>query len=56
MIHALRENFPEIIDNEKETICEDALLALKEELALYLNCTDWVKIQNARMKTDLLIP
>lgn len=52
----MREDFPELLDLEKQQAVDEAAEALREELELYLTCNDVAKLQRARVKTDLLIP
>lgn len=52
----MRKDFPELVDVEKQQAVGEAYEALKDELALYLNCDDRTELQRARIKTDLLIP
>ncbi|XP_058795954.1 uncharacterized protein LOC131666902 [Phymastichus coffea] len=56
MVQLMREDFPELIDLEKQQMLDDAAEVLCEELQLYLTCDDEAKLQRARVKTDLLIP
>ncbi|XP_014218306.1 uncharacterized protein LOC106646704 [Copidosoma floridanum] len=56
VVQLLRMDFPEMIDVEKQQAMDEAAEVLRNELKLYLSCTDAVKLQRARIKTDLLIP
>ncbi|KAJ8686643.1 hypothetical protein QAD02_022437 [Eretmocerus hayati] len=54
-VQLLRDNFPELLDVEKQQAIDEAAEALSQELKLYLESSHLPTIQRARIKTDLLI-